>query len=281
MFRKRFYVLMEEAGGEGGAAAGGAGEGEGAAGGEGGSGGSAIAGGAGDLPLHERIPEKFRVFDGEGEEAQFNLEGSASKLLESYTNLEKNRGEGTPETPDGYEIDAEAFGEDFKVDEFMADEGTQSFLKRMHAKGMSNAQVQEVLEYGLKEWAPTFAQGNVDLNQDQAIEHMKSEVWSDPAQYTENMGAANRAYMSLPEDMQNAVNERIGNDPTFLKVMALFGKEMAEDTSTTEETGLGDTADIEKLMLSEAYKDPKHPDHEKVSKQVRAFFEKKHPTKNT
>ena len=36
----------------------------------------------------------------------------------------------------------------------------------------------------------------------------------------------------------------------------------------------GDRIEIEKLMMSDAYKNTKNPDHERVSKQVRDYFER-------
>jgi len=234
---------------------------------------SAISGDQSSIPMHESMPEKFRVFDGEGDDAKFNLESSSQKLLDSYSSLEK-RG-GAPESPEEYSIDAEAMGEGFDAEAFMSDESTKGFLKRMHAKGMSNAQVQEVIDYGLKEWAPNMMQGNVDLTSDQATDHMKTEVWSDPAQYKENMGQANRAYSSLSPDLQNEVNERIGNDPVFIKVMAIFGKEMREDTPPLGDTVVSSVMEVEEMMKSDAYKDSKHKDHEAVSKQVRDYFKSK------
>jgi hypothetical protein len=266
-----------DGGGSGGDAGdGGSSEGAGDAGASDGGQGSAISSGS-DLPLHEAMPEKFRVFEGEGDEAKFNLEGSAKKLLDSYSALEK-RG-GAPESPDDYNVDGSNIAEGFDFAEFKKDDTNKAFLKSMHAAGLNNGQVQKVLEYGMKELIPGLVGGNEVLNQEQAIEHMKTEVWKDGNQYAENMGMANRAYTSLPEDLQQKVNERIGNDPTFLQVMALFGKEMREDTPPDETAGMGEGADIEKLMMSDAYKDPKNPDHEKVSRQVKAYFEKKHPAR--
>jgi hypothetical protein len=278
VFLKYKIHSMGDGDGGGGGGDGGQGGGDGGAGGGGeGGGGSAISGGS-DLPLNEYIPEKFRVFDdgdGEGAEKVFNLEGTTRKLAQSYLELEKNGG--APESPEGYEINAENFGDEFDVNEFMAQDSTKGFLKRMHAKGLNNSQVQEVLEYGLKEWAPELMQGKEELTSEQSIQHMKSEVWKDPQEYTQNMNLANRAFLSLPEDLQAEVDQKLGNDPVFLKVAALFGKEMKEDTSTQEETNMTETAEVEKIMLSDAYKDPKHPDHEKVSKQVKAYYEKKFP----
>lgn len=242
--------------------------------------GSAISEGH-NPSFQESIPEKFRVFEGEGDEAQFNLEGSAKKLLDSYSALEK-RG-GAPESPEDYSLDGESIAEGFDFDEFKKE--NQAFLKSMHAAGLNNGQVQKVLEYGMKELIPGLMQGNQSLSQDDALNHMKTEVWKDGNEYAQNMTFSGRAYSSLSEELQAEVNNpdqpggAIGNHPTFLKVMSLFGKEMGEDRPPAEETGMGDVVEIEKLMLSDAYRNPKNPDHEKVSRQVRAYFEKKNPAK--
>jgi hypothetical protein len=238
---------------------------------------SAIAA-ANELPLHEAMPEKFRVFEGEGDAAQFNLEGSAKKLLDSYSALEKRNG--APESPDDYKVESEALGEDFSFDEFKKDETNQAFLKSMHAAGLNNGQVQKVLEYGMKELIPGLMQGNQSLNQEDSIKHMQTEVWTDQKQYAENMNLANRAYSSLSPDLQDKINKAIGNDPVFLEVMSIFGKEMQEDTSPSETITDDEAVEVEKLMMSEAYRDSKHPEHKKVSQQVAVYFQKKHPQKS-
>lgn len=264
-----------------GGGSGGEGPGDGAPGGDAGDGagdggqGSAISAGSA-LPISEAMPEKFRVFEGEGEEAKFNLEGSASKLIDSYTALEK-RG-GAPETPDDYAIDGTNISENFNFDEFKSDDTNKAFLKSMHAAGLNNGQVQKVLEYGMKELIPGLMSGNQSLNEADALEHMKNEVWKEGAQYSENMALSGKAYSSLSSELQQEVNNpdqpggAIGNHPVFLKVMSIFGKEMGEDRSVEETSGLSDQVEVEKLMLSEAYKDSKHPDNAKVSKQVRDFY---------
>lgn len=245
------------------------------AGGEPAGGPSLLAtGGVPQAPLHERIPEKFRVF---GDDKSFNLEASAAKLLDSYGYLEKKVGAGDlpPETPDAYSLDSKAFGEGVDVSQIMGDEATKGFLKRMHAKGATNAQIQEIMEFGLKEWAPQLMAGNQLLNADQAVQSLRNDVWKTEAEYTQNMGAANRLYKALPAELQKAVDSRLGNDPVFLQVAALFGRELAEDKSPTDtHSSVAEQATVEKMMLSDAYKNPKNPDHERVSAQVRAYFEK-------
>ena len=230
-----------------------------------------------EKPFHEKMPEKFRVFQGEGDDATFDLESSTQKLLDSYAALERRNG--APESIDEYDIDGNAIGEDFNFEEFKKDETNQAFLKSMHAAGLNNSQVQKVLEYGMKELIPGLVSGQPVLNQEEAINHMQTQVWQDKAEYAKNMSFANRAYTTLPEGLQHKVNERIGNDPVFLEVMALLGQDMREDTPPTEATGIGDSVEVEKLMLSDAYKDPKHPEHQKVSQQVQAWYQRKYPEK--
>lgn len=263
-------MLMND---EPGAGGGGAAEGDqGAANG----GGSALSsGGEQQLAIHERIPEKFRVFEGEGEAAKFNLEASTSKLADSYSSMEKRLGEGhtAPDSPDGYEIDGKAIAEDFDVETFMGDELNKSFLAKAHAHGMSNKQVQMVMEHAMKEMIPNLTAGNKELDSESCTKSLQSEIWKDGAEFKENMGAANRLFRSLPDELREQVDAKLGNDPLFIQVAAMFGKEMAEDTPPNAPSG-NNQANIEELMLSDAYKDNKHPQHEAVSKKVRAHFER-------
>lgn len=241
---------------------------------------SALAAGAEPpKPLHESIPEKFRVF---GENNEFNLEASASKLLDSYSALEKKIRPGAleelPESPDKYEIDTTAFGEGFNAEEFMADEANKGFLAKAHAHGMTNKQVQMVMEHALKEFAPTLAQGTAELTAETAIQSLKTEAWKTDVEFKQNMSAANRAFTSLPDGLRESVDKALGNNPEFIKVMALFGREMAEDRPPTE-VSLAAQSSVEELMLSEAYQNERHPQHAKVSAQVREHFAKKYAGK--
>lgn len=243
---------------------------------------SAISQGS-NQTFQESMPEKFRVFEGEGDAATFNLEGSAKKLLDSYVALEK-RG-GAPESVDDYSIDGTAIGDDFSFDDFKKDEANQSFLKSMHAAGLNNSQVQKVLEFGIKELMPGLTEGSKFLNTEESVNYLQSEVWKDGQEYKENMALANKAYSSLSGELQEKINDpnqpggTLGNHPLFNEVMALFGKEMREDRPPNQDTGMGDAVNIEELMSSEAYKNPKDPQHKKVSEQVQAYFNKKFPSK--
>ena len=55
--------------------------------------------------------------------------------------------------------------------------------------------------------------------------------------------------------------------------MAHFGAQMRED-APPRDVGGGTAQTVEQLMASEAYRNPKHSDHLRVSAQVRAHYDK-------
>ena len=126
------FLLMNEADGGEGAGGGEPAPAPGGEGGEGGAPGSALAtGGQAPLSIDQQIPEKYRVFEGEGDDKTFNLEASASKMAEGYGHLAKRMGntEAPPDSADGYQLDGEAIGVE-DVEAFMKDETNQGFLKK-------------------------------------------------------------------------------------------------------------------------------------------------------
>ena len=144
------------------------------------------------VSFQDSIPEDLKVFVGEGEEAVFNLEASSNKLLESYNEIQNANN--APENIEDYQIDSSNIAENFNFDDFKADEANQAFLKSAHAAGLSNSQLEKLLNYGLNELLPNIMQGNQQLNESQAIEHMKTEVWGDAQDYIQNMKADGTAF---------------------------------------------------------------------------------------
>lgn len=274
------YPVMNEADGMGGDGGGGApsgGDTDAGTGDAGQSGGGSVlsgaTGGDGEGNAYDFIPEKYRVF---GDNETFDLEASSKKMGEGYQSLTKRLGSDDipPETPEGYELNAEPFGEGFNAKEFMADEKTQGFLKSMHAKGMTNGQIQAVLEYGLNEWAPSLAEGNQALSEQECADALK-QVWETDAEFSTQVNHAVKALKSAAGEEFGTLMEKYGNDPDFIKVMASFGREMNEDSPPNESFHPEGGKAIEELMASEAYNNPNHPEYKKVSQQVKAYFDKK------
>lgn len=293
-------VLMEAAtdgtGAGGGSAMGSAsGEGGGAqsgnapapsAGGMGSSAPSALATGAGEgAPAGGNaadplgwLPEKHRVF---GDDKTLNVEASAKKLAEAYTGLEKRLGDVgmPPKSADEYK--PEGLPESVKVDELMADPGTKSFLKKCHAKGMTNAQVSEVLAFGLQEWAPQLLKSDATQTAEAATAALK-EAWTDEGAFKENIGHAYRAATAVAAkagfSYEDIAAAGLDNNPTFIRLMAALGPEIGEDKSPTNVAPTPNEAQtIRELEASEAYRNPKHPDYEQTSAKVRAYYQRKHP----
>lgn len=257
-----------------------AGEGEGSGGGDGGNGGGGNAGGEGSSSLlgtgaaqqpgaTDWIPEKLRVM---GEDGTLNIESSARKLADAYTNLEKRIGSGDapPKTADEYapKVDAEGFN----WDEFKADPKMQGFLKSAHAKGLTNDQLSFVLgEYMQR--APELVGGAAQLDQEAASTALR-EVWKTDAEFKKNVGLAYRAFNSLADDADKGRIDEIGNNPMVIRMLAKIGGEMQEDSPAGSDINLEEQQSIRDLMKSEAYMDPKHADHETVSARVRTYYAK-------
>lgn len=299
-WRKR-YVFMDQAGTDGaaGGAAGAAGAAGGAAGaagaaGNGGSGtgaanGGAAAGGTGagssvlaagmagaGTGAPDFIPEKLRVTKADG---TLDMEASARKMAEAYGNLETRfgKGEAAPKEVTDYKVTVpDALKEAFDP---AKDEGMQTFLKGAHEKGLNQAQLDFVMGKYF-ELAPQLAAGAKQYDAETATAELK-KTWATDADFNRNVKnayvGANAIAAKAGLDVKSIMDGPLGNDPTFLKLMAAMGPEFAEDAPpggqqmTTED-------DVNKLMASEAYTNPRHADHAKVSAQVKKYFDRKYGT---
>jgi hypothetical protein len=213
------------------------------------------------------LPEKYRVMA----DGKLDLAASSQKMAEGYAAAQRRIGTGDipPETPDAYKDSPvpEAF-KDVPLDPGL----TKSFRERAHKAGLTQGQLDFVMgEYF--ELVPSLFDAQAALSATEARAEL-SKVWSDPAQLQGNMTAAERAVAQMPPQLQEQIREKYGTDPVFWQFAAVFGKEAREDTpprggSTSTVT------DVQALERSEAYRNPKHPDHEKVSAQVRQAYEKR------
>ncbi|EKF2251072.1 hypothetical protein OYP14_000980 [Salmonella enterica] len=213
------------------------------------------------------LPEKYRV---SGEDGALNVEQSARKLAEAHVALEKRMGGvGTaPKTADEYSPAVEVDG--FKWDEFKAAPETQSFLKAAHAKGITNDQMGFILGEYVKN-AQQIATGSAELDAEAATTNLR-EVWKTDAEFNQNIGLAYRAFNALAEKGDD-INV-IGNNPMVIRMLAKVGAEMQEDGPVGGDINLEEQQTIRDLMKSPAYMDQKHADHERVSAQVKAYYQK-------
>lgn len=156
---------------------------------------SLLSTGAGEQGADDWLPEKYRVM---GDDGKLNVEGSARKLADAYSHLEKRMGSGDtpPKTADEYAPKVEVEG--FKWDEFKADPRMQSFMKSAHAKGITNDQMGFILgEYA--QLAPELVNGAAELDSEAAATQLR-EVWKTDAEFKKNVGFAFRAFNSLADE---------------------------------------------------------------------------------
>ncbi|EMC2288527.1 hypothetical protein VB661_002170 [Salmonella enterica] len=231
------------------------------------AGNSLLGTGAGEPGANDWLPEKYRV---SGEDGALNVEQSARKLAEAHVALEKRMGSvGTaPKTAEDYAPKVEVEG--FKWDEFKSAPETQSFLKAAHAKGITNDQMSFILGEYVKN-AQQIATGSAELDAESATTALR-EVWKTDADFNKNLGLAYRAFTQLAEQGDDI--NAIGNNPMVIRMLAKVGAEMQEDAPAGGEVNLAEQQTIRDLMKSPAYMDPKHADHERVSAQVKAFYQK-------
>lgn len=207
------------------------------------------------------IPDKFKVVS---EDGSVDYKATAAKMNESYSYLEKKIGTGevAPKSVDEYKIEREGFSfEDFK-----ADESNQQFLSEAHKHGITNKQLDFLLsEYDKR--AIDLVSNNSQFDTDTTIQSLQSE-WGN--NYESNVFSAIRAAKSAGLTEEQINNPSIGNNVDVIKVLSYFGSQIAEDKPINNGTAVN--TDITSLMRSEAFFDPKHPDHKSVKAQIDSYY---------
>lgn len=207
------------------------------------------------------IPDKFKVVS---EDGSVDYKATVAKLSDSYSYLEKKVGTGevAPKSVDEYKIEREGFSfEDFK-----ADESNQQFLSEAHKHGITNKQLDFLLsEYDKR--AVDLVSNNSQFDTDTTIQSLQSE-WG--RNYQSNIFSAIRAAKSAGLTEEQINNPSIGNNVDVIKVLSYFGSQIAEDKPINNGTAVN--TDITSLMRSEAFFDPKHPDHKSVKAQIDSYY---------
>lgn len=176
----------------------------------------------------------------------------------------------TPEqiTADSYAV---ADIEGFDFDEFKAIDENKAFLDRAAAAGITNDQMKFVLgEYN--QIIPNVMEQMSQLQTETCKETLQAE-WG--AETQANLGLAMKAAQAAGLSHEDINNPTVGNNPAVIKVLAYFGKQLGEDTplKNTQQTS---SEDVQQLMRSEAYSNPKHPDHARVTQQVSQWYAKQY-----
>lgn len=149
------------------------------------------------------------------------------------------------------------------------------FLGKAHAAGMTQAQLDMVMS-AYHETAQQLVGGNRQLSEEECTADLRKD-WKDDATFKGEVNKAFKAVQAYGGEDAQAILADHGNDPRLIRLLARVGGEMGEDRSINPGGTLQGGQSIESLMSSEAYTNPKHPEHAKVSQQVRAYFKAENP----
>lgn len=211
--------------------------------------------------IETAIPDKFKVT---AEDGSVDYKATVAKLNESYSYLEKKVGTGevAPKSVDEYKIERE----DFSFDDFKADESNKQFLAEAHKHGITNKQLDFLLnEYDKR--AVDLVSNSSQFDSDTTIQTLQSE-WGD--KYEANIFNAVKAAKACGITDEQINDPSIGNNVAFIKMAAYFGSQINEDKPINSGTAV--KTDVQSLMRSEAFFDSKHPEHKSVKAQVDAFY---------
>lgn len=241
-----------------------------------------------DKPFAERVPEKYRVL---GTDGQLDLAATAEKIEAARASLESKLGKGAsvqvPATPDDYKIEApkDAEGkplEGFDVEGFTGDPLFKEFAKDAHAKGMTNEQLQFVVDKYLAV-APQLIAADQQLSLEEARSELAT-IWPDQAAMQRNLAVSLKAIRGFGGEADDAPGSRarlenkFGRDPDFIAFAAKVGSEMQEDR-VPGGASVASEVDVEALLKSEAYWTPAHPDHKSTVAKVQEHYARKFGTK--
>ena len=208
------------------------------------------------------IPDKFKVT---AEDGSVDYKATVAKMNDSYTYLEKKVGTGevAPKSVDEYKIERE----DFDFEEFKADESNKEFLSEAHKHGITNKQLDFLLsEYDKR--AVDLVSNSSQIDTDTTVQTLQSD-WGD--KYEANIFNAVKAARACGITDEQINNPLIGNNVAFIKMAAYFGSQMTEDKPVSNGTPVN--VDIQSLMRSEAFFNPKHPDHKSVKAQIDSYYD--------
>lgn len=214
-----------------------------------------------DSSIETAIPEKFKVT---AEDGSVDYKATVAKMNESYSYLEKKVGTGevAPKSVDEYKLERA----DFDFEEFKADESNKEFLTEAHKHGITNKQLDFLLsEYDKR--AVNLVSNSSQIDTDTTVQTLQSE-WDD--KYEANIFNAVKAARACGITDEQINDPMIGNNVAFIKMAAYFGSQMTEDKPINNGTPVN--VDIQSLMRSEAFFNPKHPDHKSVKAQIDSYY---------
>lgn len=160
------------------------------------------------------------------------------------------------------------------------DDMFKQFRTDMHGLGLSQKQFDGVMSRYF-EMVPQLVAGGVAFNTEAATADLR-KTWTDDGTFNKNVQLAYNAGTSIAKaanmSFQDLEKAGLANNPTFIKLMAAIGPEFGEDVPVNggAATGFASEGDIQKMLISEANTNPKHPDHKATRARVDAYYARKY-----
>lgn len=157
---------------------------------------------------------------------------------------------------------------DYKLPEALKDvqlneEMHGAFRDRAHKAGLSQAQFDFVMgEYA--EIAPQLVAGGQQVSAEETVAELKTAWGKDYQAQAANAWRGVSQIAAVAGLTVEQVEAELGNSPAFNRIMAAVGSQLREDTSVnTGGSGAGgaNMADAGAIQASEAYRNPRHPEH--------------------
>ncbi len=208
-----------------------------------------------------------------------DVEATARKVSDAYRHAEKKIGSGDvpPDSADKYALNVpEALKDKINAEDLAKSPDVKAFVGKLHAAGMTQAQVDvalgELLDRGVK---MREAQPVMDAAECTATLRQQ-DGWKTDQEYKVQMGRAFQAAKAYTGD-EAELNEFLakhGNDPVIARILAKVGAELAEDNQPSGDALQQLNTNLETLMADPAYLDERNPKHAQVFEQVKALTER-------
>ena len=202
------------------------------------------------------VADKFKTYK-EGT-TDLDLDTTLSKLATSYTELEKKFSSRNILKEDKEELDLSDMDEEFLTNNKdlieLAKDSKLDKESLTKLTSLYNDKIKQVLEYKEQEEYDTTVS---------KLESLWGKDTDKQVQY------ARLAVQKL--GLSEEETDLVGNSVAFIKLAAAFGSQLGEDTVSHKPTA---SSDIKELMLSPAYSDSKHPQHNEVKQQVSEYYNK-------
>lgn len=222
------------------------------------------------------FPDKYTVKNPDG---TVNRDESTRKLLEGYKHLSKKMGETggiVPDNPDGYKIDFKpadlGLPENLTPEMVKNDEDFKKFAEQAHGLGFTNEQINLVASKYLE--VINSALDRRDENDMNACREELMKTWTNQGELDTGLKNAVRAFNHFASEQDRGLIDVIGNNPIVVRLLANIGATMREDSPVRNAQPMESKETITSLMKSEAYMNPKHPEHDAVYRQVTNYYQR-------